>query len=80
MIFVFGRICVPPVWLSQINKGLEKSGYTYKMYSMYRPNKNFLLLTLLKDNEEKVVKINYRENFVFTWEEFLDKILETLDQ
>ena len=74
MTFAGGKILIPPIWLNLINNSLSDTGYKYKMYSIYRPNKNIMSITLYNDIEEKEIKINYRENFSFTWSEFIETI------
>jgi len=78
MTSVGGKIHIPPLWLDKINSSLSEIGYKYKMYSMFRPNKNYMQITLYNDIEEKIIKINYRENFQYTWSEFIDILKEKL--
>lgn len=78
MTSVGGKIHIPPLWLERINNSLSETGYKYKMYSIFRPNKNYMQITLYNDIEEKIIKINYRENFQYTWSEFIDILKEKL--
>lgn len=78
MTSVGGKIHIPPLWLERINNSLSETGYKYKMYSIFRPNKNYMQITLYNDVEEKIIKINYRENFQYTWSEFIDILKEKL--
>ena len=65
-------------WLRIFNEGLKDFGYTYKLWTLYRPDKNNMVLTLVNEHEEVQIKMPYREKFRFTWQEFLDRIKEQL--
>lgn len=65
-------------WLKIFNREFEN--YSYIPYSMFRPNKNILQMSFLNlNNEEVVIKLKYRENFHFTWNEFISQIKQEIN-
>lgn len=75
--FVYWENMIPETWVKVLNRNIKD--WKYVPHTLCRIDKNYMVCSFEKDGQQKELKIRYKEDFHYSWKEFITVLQYNLD-